>query len=225
MNVVRLRRKGGQPAARYAFVDREGLMRSLHVGEQACDMTNLLRDLGFRHPNATTIERICYRGHLMKSGMAFSFLRAFKRHADENDIAVDPSAFAPQQALTDFSCRVVGLGDAINRVSGQLVNSEVNPVVDLAVAANLTADAIAEMARGRCVLVPRIVADGVSRAAATVLKFGDPLPVERLPANDTYYKPVGTNRVENGADAFRCTDTAAIRRSILNRLADISLAA
>ncbi|MBP0484173.1 hypothetical protein [Sagittula salina] len=188
-------------------------------------MTLLLRDLNFKSPNSTTIERICYRGHLMKSGMALNFLRAFGRYADKQNIDIDSSVFDPQHALTEFGYRVVGLGDAIRKVSGQLINSEVDPVSDLAVAANLTPDAIVQMAQGRCVLVPSNVADDVSKAAMAVLKLADPLRVERLPPNNTDYKPVGANRVENGADAFRCPETAAIRQAVLNRVAHVSRAA
>ena len=225
MGVVQLRRMGGQPAARYAFVDRVRLMRTLHVGEQASDMTKFLRELGFKSPNATTIERICYRGHLMRSDTALRWLRAFNQYAINHKIDVEEGFFDPDQALTDFGYRVVGLGSAIQRASGQPVNSEVNLVSDLAGAASLLPDTIDQMARGRCVLVPRRVAENVSLAATNILKLPEPLLVEYQPVNDTYYKPIGADRVEAGADAFKCSHTATLRRSLLDQVADLSRAA
>lgn len=225
MTVVQFKGKGGQPAARYAFVDREGLMRTLHVGEQASDMTAFLRELGFKSPNATTIERICYRAHLMKSDTARRWLRAFRDYANENDLKADDASFDPDHALTDFGYRVVGLGEAIRRVSGQLLNSEVNPVGDLAVASDLMPDVIVQMSSGRCVLVPRPAAERVAQAASSILKLSEPLRVEQQRINDTYYKPIGADRVESGADAFKCHDTAAIRRSLLNQLGNLGRAA
>jgi hypothetical protein len=225
VTVVQFEGRGGQPTARYAFVDREALMRALHVGEQASDMVRFLRDLGFKTPNSTTIERICYRGHLMKSDTALRWLRAFRRYADENNIVVEGNPFAPEVALTDFGYRVVGLGEAIRRISGQLVNSEVNPVSDLALASNLSPEVIVNMSQGRCVLVPRQVAEQVAQAASVVLKLSDRLSVEQQRINDNYFKPIGAAKVENGADAFRCHDTAAIRRSLLNRIGKLGRAA
>lgn len=210
-----IRGRGGQPSARYAFTDREGLMEALHIGEQASDMSRLLRDLNFDHPNKTTVERICYKGHLMKSGLARNMLRAFRAYAKENSIDVDAEIFTPQRALTDFGCRVVGLGSEIRRVSDQMLNSEINPVGDIAAAASVSPHLVVEMARGKCILVPSKVANDISMQAAHVLRLSEPLFVEHQPVQQTQFKPIGTQKVEDGAGAFRCADTATIRNEAI----------
>lgn len=186
-------------------------------------MNRILRVAGHTSPNRTTVERICYRGHLVKESTALSMLRAFTKFAEQEGRAVNEALLSGNSALTEFGWRVVNLWGTIAAKSGQSINAQTNLIGNIASIANLTPEAIIEAGRGKCVLIPESVANDISRAAQEVLKLPQPLKVERRPINDTSFKPIGANGAENGAAAFKCSNTAKIRLAILSRLRAPSL--
>ncbi|MEQ8306081.1 MAG: hypothetical protein RIA09_05935 [Hoeflea sp.] len=200
-------------------------MEILQAGNQAVDLQRILRQVGHNTPNDRTIARICYAGQLMKSGMAFSMLRAFRKYADEEGLAYDADTLSPSGALVEFNYEVQGLAGSLAQATGGLLNADVDPVADIASHMGTTPEAVLQAVKGRCVLTPYEFANNLSIAASQVLKRPSPFTIMACLENETARKPIGGNGLEQGKPPHACSETARIRSAVLESLASAQLAA
>jgi len=199
-----------QSPARYALKNLNALMGSLSIGETAADFKRALEAVGHKTPSKSTVERICTSGLLMKQSMADKMTEALQKHAANKNI--DPNSY--DLSFLVFDSHVVGLGAALARACGGLINADVDQVGDIARHVGVPENVILAASKGRCVELPYDLAGNISVAASQILQLSEPLHVKRSNPMTSATKPIGGYKLELGAKPFQCAETIEIRAAI-----------